>query len=128
MQQPVPRRDVHRRGACGLGVVVDEHEEGDLLVAHERARVALVAGADRDELDALRLQVVVPVAQLHGVVAAVQAAEVPEEHEHDRPVGPEVAEPVLGAVLVGEREVREGVQVHSGSLPSTCDNARDVGK
>ena len=55
VQEPEPRRDVHRRGVRRLRVVVDEHEERDLLVADECSGVALVAGADRDELDALRL-------------------------------------------------------------------------
>ena len=64
VQEPVPRRDLDRRRVRGLGVVVDQHEERNLLVLHERTRVALVAGADRNEIDALVLQIVVTVAQL----------------------------------------------------------------
>jgi hypothetical protein len=48
------------------------------------------------------LEVVVAVAELYGMLAAVHAAEVTQEHDHNRPLGPEVTEPVLRSVLVGK--------------------------
>jgi hypothetical protein len=33
-------------------------------------------------------------AQLRGVLAAVQSTEVSEEHQHDRLIAPEIAEPM----------------------------------
>src|SRR5689334_4483206 len=79
VQQAIPRSDVHRSGACRLCVVVDKYQERDVLVADERSRIPRVAGSDRDEPDALRLELVVAVAQLHGMVATVVATEVAQE-------------------------------------------------
>jgi hypothetical protein len=33
-------------------------------------------------------------AQLRGVLAAVQSTEMSEEHEHDRPIAPQVTKPM----------------------------------
>ncbi len=118
----------------GDRVVVDEHEERDLLVLGERFGVTLVAGADRDDVAARGLDVVVAVAQLHRVLTAVQATEVAQEHEHDRLVVPEVAEPVLGAGGVGERgvgkrgEIHDGKPTYRGSAGSGARQRRESGE
>ena len=50
------------------------------------------------------------------MLAAVEATEVAEEHEHDGLVGPEVTELVLRAGRVGQLEGIEGGEVHRLSL------------
>ncbi len=50
------------------------------------------------------------------MLAAVQSPEVPEEHQHDRPVAPEVAEAMVLAGRVGERDVRECGEIHGRQL------------
>jgi hypothetical protein len=58
------------------------------------ARVVGVAGADRHDFRALPCDVAVAVAQLRGVLAAQQSAEVAQEDQHDRTLSPVVAEAV----------------------------------
>jgi hypothetical protein len=61
---------------------------------HERSGITDVAGADRNDLGAGHSDFVVVIAQLRDMLAAVQSAEVPEEHEHGRRLVPYVAESV----------------------------------
>ena len=116
MQQPEPGRGLDRRRLRGAGVVVDQDEVRDLLVLHEGGGVALVAGADRDDVGTQGLDLVVALTQLRGMFAAVQSTEVAQEHEHDGLVFPEPAELVLRAGGVGEREGTECGEVHRLSL------------
>ena len=106
-------------------VVVDEDRERDPLVSGERRGVLAAAGPDGDHLGALRLELLVLVAQLRGVLAAEQSAEVAEEHEDHRAVGPVVPEAVGRAVGVGQRHVREGVEIHA---PDRYRGARRRGR
>ena len=98
-------------------VVVDEDEERDLLVAHERIRVAPVAGTDRDDVGTEAGDLFVALTQLRGMFAAVQSTEMSEEDQHDRVVTPQVAEPVRRAGRVDERHVGKGGEIHGASLP-----------
>ena len=116
MEESDERRLVHRRGLRGTRVVVDQDQIRDLLVLHERRGVALVAGTDRDEVRTERLDLVVARAELGSMLAAVDAAEVAQEHEDDGLVGPEVTELVLRAGRVGQLEGIEGGEVHRVSL------------
>jgi hypothetical protein len=43
---------------------------------------------------------------------AVHSAEVPEEHEHDGPVAPQVAEPMLGTIGVGQPKPSQALEIH----------------
>ena len=88
MEHPDERRLPHRRRGRGAGVVVDEHEIGDPFVLHERGRVAGVAGTDGNDVGTEAADLVVAVAQLRGMLAAVQSTEVPQEDEHDALVLP----------------------------------------
>ena len=54
---------------------------------------------------------------------AVQSAEVAEEDEDDRPVGPEVTQPVLDAVGVGQGHRLEACEIHTPRLPE-CARAQ----
>ncbi len=99
---------------CGrLGVVVDEHRERDLLVAYERRRVSLIAGADRDDLGSSRPDLVVPLTQLRGVLPAEQSAEMSEEDERDQLRRPVVTEAPLDTGRVLELDSCERSQVHT---------------
>jgi hypothetical protein len=46
-------------------------------------------------------------AQLRSVLAAVESAEVAQEDQYDRPIAPQVAESVNGAVDARQREARQ---------------------
>jgi hypothetical protein len=83
-------------------VVVDEHEKGNVLVAHECFGIAAVTGADGDDPGTQPGELFVPVAQLRGMFAAVQSAEMSEKHQYDRLVAPQVAELVRCTVGIGE--------------------------
>ena len=93
-------------------MVVDEHGERDPLLGHERGGVAAIPGADGDDLAPAVPDAGVAVAQLRDMLPAEQSAEVAEEHERDRPVGPVVPEPVAGTLGVFELDVRERLPVH----------------
>jgi hypothetical protein len=56
-------------------------------------------------------------AQLRGVLAAVQSAEVAQEDEHERPRAPIVGEMVIRAVRPAQRERSECREVHVRSVP-----------
>jgi hypothetical protein len=75
-------------------VVVDEDQERDLLVAHEGLGVTPVTRSDGDDVGAQARDLVVALAQLRGMLAAVQSTEMSEEHQNDGLVAPEIAEPV----------------------------------
>ena len=77
------------------------------------ARACLrVTGSDRDDLGSGGEDLWTGVAQLRGVLAAVQSPEVAQEDENDRPVGPVVAEAVLLAVRAGQSEHRKSGKIH----------------
>ena len=97
-----PRAGVHelepaecpqRCRVCRRCVVVDEHEERYLLIAHECFGVAAVTRTDGDDVGAQPGDLVVALAQLRGMLAAVQSTEMSEEHQDDGLVAPEIAEP-----------------------------------
>jgi hypothetical protein len=51
-------------------------------------------------------------AQLRGMLAAVQSTEMSQEHQYNRPVAPEITEAVERTRVVGERCLREGDEIH----------------
>ena len=83
MQELEPADGLDPRRVRGAGVVVDEHREGDVLVAYERRRVPLIAGTDRDDAPTGSFDVALAVTQLRDVLAAVQSTEVAQEDEYD---------------------------------------------
>lgn len=89
----------------GLTVFIEEDRKRYLLVVDEGARVAGVARADRNDLGTVLLDLLVMLTQLRSVVPTMQSPEVPQEDQHDWSLGPEIAEPVLLAVHVGEGQV-----------------------
>ena len=97
---------------AGFRVVVDQYEERNLLVGDERGRVAAITGTDGDDARTEVGDVVVGTPQLRGMFAAVQSAEVAEEHEHDALIRPEVAQAVRHAVGVDEGHRGESLQIH----------------
>jgi len=94
------------------GVIVDEDEERDPLVTNERFRVAPVTRSDRDDVCARTRDLVVALAQLRGMLAAVQSTEMSEEHQHDRPVAPEITDPVWLSGGVDQRRLGERSEIH----------------
>lgn len=105
---------------CGLrsgAVVVDEDEKRDLLLADERAGVALITGSNRDDLRAQTGDFVEVLAQLRSMVPAVQSTEMSEEHQHNWAVTPEIAEPMRRTRTVGERGSGQRGEVHPMTLP-----------
>jgi predicted HD phosphohydrolase len=100
----------------GAGVVVDQHGERDALVGDERSRVAHAAGADGHDLPTPAPDLVVAAPQLRGVLAAEQSAEVPEEDQDDRPIGPEVAESPRLSRRVRKLQVSQLPEIHHRTL------------
>lgn len=86
----------------GSAIVVDEYQERDLLLPDKRVGVALITGSDRDHTGAEAGDLVVALAQLRGMLAAVQSTEMSEEHQHDGPVAPEIAESVRCSRIVDQ--------------------------
>jgi hypothetical protein len=99
-----------------LRVVVDQHGERKVLVAYEGGGVAVVAGPDGDNLGAEAGDLSVVLAQLRGMFAAVNSTEVPEEHQHDRLVAPEITEPVRHTGVIDELDVGECREIHDRSV------------
>lgn len=88
MKEP---EDVHAANTCrpgGSARIVYQHRIGNVGVQGEGARVVDVPGSDRDDFGSKLTDVVVAVAQLRGVLTAVQSAEVTREDEHHLAVGP----------------------------------------
>jgi hypothetical protein len=56
------------------------------------------------------------IAQLRDMLAAMQSAEVPEEHEHHGLVAPQVAEAVLRTRRVGKLDLGERVELHGAAV------------
>jgi len=101
-EQP-ERVHARQRGHSGRGrVVVDEHEERDPISLDEVGCVVSVAGPDRDDLTPRPADLLVAVAQLRGVLAAEQSAEMPEEHDDRGLVAPHVRHPMGRTLGIGE--------------------------
>jgi predicted HD phosphohydrolase len=115
-EQPEEADAPHGRSLRRLRVAVDEHRERHLLVGHERGGVAHVAGADGDDLGAPALDLVVDASQLRGVLAAEESAEVPQEDQDHRAVGPEVAEPAGLPGRVGKLQLSQLREIHRRTL------------
>ena len=115
-EQPEEPDAANRRRPGGPGVVVDEHREGDVLVGDERGRVAHTPGSDGHDLAAPAPNLVVAAAQLRGVLAAEQSAEVAEEDQDHRPLGPEIAESPRLSSGVGKLQVSQLREIHGCTL------------
>jgi hypothetical protein len=58
----------------------------------------------------------VALTQLRGMFAAVQSTEMSKEHQHDRSVAPQVAEPVRVTGRIEQRGVGERCEIHGGEV------------
>jgi predicted HD phosphohydrolase len=114
--QPDEPDAAHGRGPRCFGVVVDEDRERHILVSDERGRVALVSRADGDDLGAPLLDLVIEAPQLRSVLAAEQSAEVAQEDQNHRPLGPEVTEPAAPTGGVEKFQVSQAGEVHRRTL------------
>jgi len=114
VQQLEPVERSQRRRLRSSRRIVDEDQVRDLLVADERFGIAAITRSDRDDVSAQTGDLVVVLAQLRGVFAAVQSTEMAEEHQDDRPVVPEITEPVRLSGRVDQRRVGEGDEIHTG--------------
>jgi hypothetical protein len=94
------RHPANGRGVRRFRVIVHVHAVADVLCGDEIVCVRLVSGADRHDLRAESTELRISVAQLRGILAAVQSAEMTEEDEHDWPLVPFGAEPVQSPVLI----------------------------
>jgi predicted HD phosphohydrolase len=115
-EQPEEPDASNRRRPGGAGVVVDQDGERDVLVGDEGGRVSHAAGADGHDLRAPAPDLVVAAPQLRGVLAAEQSAEVAQEDQDDRPIGPEVAEPPRLSRRVGKLQVSQLTEIHHRTL------------
>jgi len=112
VEQAPRTRPLHRRGSSGAGVVVDEHREGHVLVLHEAGGVPFVTGADGDHLGAPLGDLLVALAQLRGMLPTQRSAEVAQEDQDHRALGPEIPEPPRLPGGIDELQAGEHVQVH----------------
>jgi predicted HD phosphohydrolase len=115
-EQPEEADAADRRRSGRLGVVVDEHRERHVVVGHERFGVAHVPRPDGDDLAAPPLDLVVDAPQLRGVLAAEESAEMAEEDEDHRALGPEVPEPARFPGRVGKLQVSQFREIHCRTL------------
>jgi predicted HD phosphohydrolase len=120
-QQPEEPDPSNRRRSGGTGVVVDQHGERHALVGDERSGVTHAAGADGHDLRAPAPDLVVAAPQLRGVLAAEQSAEMPQEDQDHRPIGPEIAESTRLSRRVGKLQVSQLAEIHRRTL---WDNGR----
>jgi hypothetical protein len=116
MEEPQGPDALDRSGLRGRCVGVEEDRVRELVVLDEPAREIGIARSDRHELGAPAPDLVVAVAQLRGVLAAMESAEVAQEDENDGLLRPEIAEPPGRAIGVGEREGLEVARIHTESL------------
>ena len=82
---------VERLQGCrgrGNSIIVDQYEVRDLLIGDEGLGITTVTRPDCDNLGAEFRDLLVSLAQLRGMLAAVQSAEMSEEHQHDWLVPP----------------------------------------
>ena len=100
----------------GVGSVIHQDRERDRLFLDEVARVDHVTGTYGDHFGAPIHDLLIAAAQLRGVLAAKQSAEVPEEDEDHRAVRPEITQPVDLAVRSGQLNPFEAFEVHQRSL------------
>ena len=80
----------------------------------ERTRLSDAACSDRDDSTTELGDLVVSIAQLRGVLAAVQSTEVPQEHQDCLLLAPQVTETAGGTRAVGQRDGGEQGDVHAG--------------
>ena len=120
VQQHPEVHPLHLRGAGREAVVVDQHRERHVLVLDERRRVLHAARPDGDDLTAESSDLLVVVAELRGVLAAEQSAEMSEEHHGDGPFGPEVAEAAPRAGRIDQLHVGQALCVHCRTVPLRC--------
>lgn len=109
--EPAERRD--GSGLGGLGVVVDEDHEWQTFIADERTCLRMVACSDRNDSTAELGNLVISIAQLRGVLTAVQSTEVPQEHQECLLFAPQVTEPAGGTRAVDQRDGGEEGDVHA---------------
>lgn len=126
VQKLEPTGRPHGRGVRRCRIVVHQHEKRNLLFADKRIGVTSITGSDRDHVGAEAGDLVVALAQLRGMLAAVQSTEVPEEHHHDRLVAPEITESVPRSFTIGERRRRQCLQIHSGDATRTSRRGGSV--
>ncbi len=106
-------------GPCRLGAVVGENREGDRLGSDEVTGVVWVPGPDRDHLRTALLNLLILAAQLRGMLAAEQSANVPHENEDDPSLCPEIAQPQRAPVRVLQSDLFEPGQIHRLSIPES---------
>ena len=111
MEQPAERDASDRGGARAPTVVVDEDEKRDAFLPHEGGCVAAVSGADRHDIGTRRQDLVISLAQLRGVLAAEQSAEVAEEDQDHDPFLPVATEAVRRTVGAAQFDLQ--FQLHS---------------
>ena len=95
------------------------HSGYTVLAAQDGAQGVAMARQERPELVICDLQLpnldgYQVLAQLRGVLAAVQSTEMSEEHQNDRPVAPEITEPVRRSGVVDQRRLGERSEIHTG--------------
>lgn len=112
MKQLKPRERSH--GGCTRcgSIIVNEHEERNSLLIDKGGGVTLVTGTDGDDSSTEFGNLVVVVAQLRGVLSAVQSTEVAKEHHHNGLIEPEIPKLVRHSRTIGQRERRKRVDVH----------------
>ncbi len=109
------RKERHHLHGSSLGrgtVVVDQYGERNLLIAHKRGGVPLVAGADRDNVRVQCSDILITLTQLRGMFTTMQSTEMPQKHQHDSLFLPQIAHVLSVAILINELERTKLSHVH----------------
>jgi hypothetical protein len=106
-------------GACDLvrlALLVSEHRKVDAAAAAEVSGVSRRELSDQDQAPSCGVELIPGAVQLDGVSLAVNSTVVPQPHERNRAVTPEIAKSHLVAVVVGEDDVGERPRAVAGGV------------
>ena len=101
--------DLGADGLIARPVLVSQHGQLDLLATPEVRGVTRAQLADQDEVGARRVELFPGAVQLDRVSLAINSAVVAQPDQRRRLLAPEVPQPDLVSVLVGQDDVGQGV-------------------
>ena len=101
--------------ATGAALHIDEERKQNARLFTKQARIVKIAHPNGREIRSTRLDLRFMLEQLRDVLAAEQSTEVPQEDQHHRALGPEIAQSTGRARGVGQLEAGQRLHVHAGN-------------